>query len=575
MGPYPIVNIYPPAGSENGPGRRDIFRDSLFRVMRGLGGRLPILGGDWNCVISVKDIEGGDYSKKKSQDLQDLIRDFNMTDCYRYLFPDGREYTWARKDMFRSRLDRFYIPTDLVTSLQDLSHHPFMSDHSYVKLMIKLPDVFTRVKAKKQQSSGFWKLNNLVLEEEEFLLEFGYMWERVKAVKTSYTDVAEWWDNFAKEECRALCMRYAAMSARVRRDTNDYLMIMLGCAMREKDWVEVAVVRGRLKEIMNRENLGFIVRSRFKENIESEKAALFHLNREKRKGNQRSVSKLLINGEEVEKKEEIEAEIKDFFGALFQGHHRRGGINSGKTFEPDFSNIDEFLEGLGELTTGSQGKIIKRVSMEELEEAVTSLNSHKSPGLDGLTAEFYKKTLEVTKEDLLDIINCQLDRVRLIESDRHGATRLGPKVEGVPRVDQLRPITLLNLDYKILSKIITNRLLKVMGEVVRSGQSCSVPGQNILFGAHNILSVIQYKEKYGGEGAVVSYDLYKAYDRVCLPFLFQVMKKMKFPKRFIDWLRMCHDGATTCFILNFLTKPIDLLISVRQGDCLAMCLCGW
>ena len=52
----------------------------------------------------------------------------------------------------------------------------------------------------------------------------------------------------------------------------------------------------------------------------------------------------------------------------------------------------------------------------------------------------------------------------------------------MPRVDQLRPITLLNLDYKILSKVITNRLLRVMGEVVRSGQSCSVPGQNILFG---------------------------------------------------------------------------------------------
>ena len=339
MGPYPVVNIYPPAGSDNAPGRRDMFRDSLFRVMRGLGGRLPILGGDWNCVTSVKDIEGGDYGKKKSQDLQDLIRDFNMSDFFRYLYPNDREFTWARKDKFRSRLDRFYIPASLVTSLQDLSQHPFISDHSYVKMMIKLPEISTKFKAKKQQNSNFWKLNNMVLEEEEFLLEFRHMWERVQALKTSYTDVAEWWDNLAKEESRALCMRYAAMSARGRRDTKDYLMIMLSCAMKDKDWVQVAVVRGRLKEIMNRENLGFIVRSRFKENIESEKAALFHLNREKKKGNQRLVSKLLIDGEEVEAKEEIEDEIKGFFGALFQGHHRRGGVNSGRTFEPDFSNI--------------------------------------------------------------------------------------------------------------------------------------------------------------------------------------------------------------------------------------------
>ena len=97
----------------------------------------------------------------------------------------------------------------------------------------------------------------------------------------------------------------------------------------------------------------------------------------------------------------------------------------------------------------------------------------------------------------------------------------------------------MNLDYKILSKIIPNRLLKVMGEVVRSRQSCSVQGQNILFGAHNILSVIQYKEKVWRRGPVVSYDLYKAYYKVCLPFLYKVMKKMKFSQRFIDWIKIC------------------------------------
>ena len=53
--------------------------------------------------------------------------------------------------------------------------------------------------------------------------------------------------------------------------------------------------------------------------------------------------------------------------------------------------------------------------MEEPEEAVTSLNIHKSPGLRGLTAEFYKKTLELTKDDLLDIINCQMERVKIID----------------------------------------------------------------------------------------------------------------------------------------------------------------
>ena len=191
-----------------------------------------------------------------------------MTDCYRYLFPDGREYTWARKDKNRSRLDRFYIPQELVPSLQSLSHHPFMSDHSYVRLEIRLPEITTRRRVKKNFDSGFWKLNTTVLEEEDFLPEFQIMWDRVQASKASFPDIAEWWDQYAKEECRALCVRYSAMTARLRRDTKDMLMVMLTTAITDKDWVHVAVIRGRLKDIMNKDNLGFSVRSRIKENLE-------------------------------------------------------------------------------------------------------------------------------------------------------------------------------------------------------------------------------------------------------------------------------------------------------------------
>ena len=93
-----------------------------------------------------------------------------------------------------------------------------------------------------------------------------------------------------------------------------------------------------------------------------------------------------------------------------------------------------------------------------------------------------------------------------------------------------------------------------------------------MFGAHNLLSVVQYIEKYGGAAAIVSYDLYKAYDRMVLDFLYRVMARMNFGSKFIDWIKMCHAGATTNFLLNFLTKPIDIWISVRQGDPMAMLL---
>ena len=323
---------------------------------------------------------------------------------------------------------------------------------------------------------------------------------------------------------------------------------------------------------MRKESLGFVVRSRYKENFECEKASLFHVNREKKKGGQIGVSKLMINEVEVEDKDAIENEAVGYFGDLFKGYHRRDGVNAGETFKPDFTHLNEFLEGIGKLSEESKAKIQEKVNIDELEIAVKACEDNKSPGLDGLSAEFYKKTGDIINKEFLDIINCQLDRLELIESDLNGATRLCPKVDGVPRVDQMRPITLLNCDYKILTKIITNRFIQIMTEIILSSQSCSVPGRNILFGASNIMSVVQYIEKYGGKAAIVSYDLHKAYDRVSLGFLYKVMEKMNFGAKFISWIKMFHTGATTCLILNFLTNPIDLLISVRQGDPLAMLL---
>jgi hypothetical protein len=69
---------------------------------------------------------------------------------------------------------------------------------------------------------------------------------------------------------------------------------------------------------------------------------------------------------------------------------------------------------------------------------------NKSPGLDGLPYEFYQVTWDIIGHDFVKVLQCQLDRIRLTESDKHGATRLTCKVDGIPAVYELRHITLLN-----------------------------------------------------------------------------------------------------------------------------------
>ena len=215
--------------------------------------------------------------------------------------------------------------------------------------------------------------------------------------------------------------------------------------------------------------MGFIVRSRFKENIETEQASLFHANRENKNFVKNNLHELKIGDQVISDKAKIESEVLNYFGALFNGHHNRDYVDTGQPFVPDNSELPDFLSGLGKLSPGSKAELVKDLSYEEVEFIVKKeCSSNKSPGLDGLPYEMYRATWDIIGKDFTKVLQVQMARVRLLENDRHGATRLASKVDGVPSVSELRPITLLNCDYKILSKCFVRRLTPVMHEVILS-----------------------------------------------------------------------------------------------------------
>ena len=230
------------------------------------------------------------------------------------------------------------------------------------------------------------------------------------------------------------------------------------------------------------------------------------------------------------------------------------------------------MNGVGQLGKTDSDKLTDPITLEEVEESIKQSASNKSPGLDGLTAEFYKTLSDFIAPELVSVFNDQLQRKQIIESNRHGATRLISKVKGIPLVTELRPITLLNQDYKILTRILSKRLTSVLGTVCKSVQSCSVPGVSICTSASNLISTIEGVVRNNSTAALLSLDMFKAYDRVNLRYLEKVMESMKIPKEFIEWILALHHNADTCLLLTFTTRFIPILFSIRQGDPLAMTL---
>lgn len=130
-----------------------------------------------------------------------------------------------------------------------------------------------------------------------------------------------------------------------------------------------------------------------------------------------------------------------------------------------------------------------------------------------------------------------------------------------------RPIYLLNVDYKILSKVITLRLSRVMASIMHPDQTCSVPGCSIASNVTMLRHVLDYTNGTSESGILVSFDQEKAFDRVNDSFLFKLLCYLGFGSCFIKWVSALYRGANMKIPLNgYLTKQIEINHLVRQGD---------
>ena len=570
LGSYSIFNIYAPSGSDKKVERGLFFAREVFQAFA-IGSSPWILGGDFNCVLEKIDIENGTgFNQKKCPQLSDLVATKNLRDIFRHRNPRTKEFTFFRTNCAPSRLDRFYLSHECLKEVKLIEHVASLSDHCGVLLDMRFQNVvFSKIKS---TSTTYWKLNTRILKDEDFLENFAALWEFLKLKQNNFSDIADWWNEEAKPNIKDFCIAFSSQRNMRRMDTKAFWLAYLKLVLIHKNWTEVARVKGMLLGMMQEDAYGFVVRSRFHNSVSEETASIFHANKEMKNAAKNNIKALKMGNIVSEDEVAIEEEITKFFRALFNGHHSTSLEDTGEPFEADNSEINYFLQDLSTLPDNERDNLVKEIRMEELEEIIGECKNNKSPGLDGLCYEFYLETFPIIKNDLVHILQCQLDRSKIIESNKDGVTRLAPKVNGVPSVDELRPITLLNCDYKILSKWLVKRMKPVLPYVIRSGQLCTVGKKNILFGVTNILSSILDVKQRNSQACLITLDFFKAYDRVFLKFLVKVMEKMNFGTLFTSWITMLHEGATTRFIISGLTRAIRLLFSIRQGDPIAMLL---
>ncbi|KAM6547177.1 hypothetical protein CsatB_018853 [Cannabis sativa] len=198
------------------------------------------------------------------------------------------------------------------------------------------------------------------------------------------------------------------------------------------------------------------------------------------------------------------------------------------------------------------------------------MHPDKSPGPDGMTPGFYQRCWSIVGSDIINLVRSFMRTGDLPQGLNDTNLVLIPKVKSPSSMNELRPISLCNVVYKIISKVIANRLKEVLPQLISTNQSAFVPGRLITDNIMISYEVMHYlkRKRRGKEGFMaLSLDFSEAYDRVEWQFLKDMMCRMGFDHHWIHLILSCVSSVRYKIVNSGREMgPIMPSRGIRQGD---------
>ena len=557
-----LVNIYPP----NDLAQQVAFFKRLNQQLEEFAQDTIVIGGDFNRALTSNDKRGGKPVSKKSaviQEISTVCDVYNLTDAWRSLNKDKQCFTWRTKSFrIQCRLDFFLVSQELIQSTKkcEIVYAP-ESDHSTVSL------VFQSNHLNQKRGPGFWKFNTALLKDEAYVTALKINIPIFKDKYNETHDLGLKWD-LIKMEIRGFTIMYSKRKAKKFRDeekllhqkVNDLQVTANNNPHNRNIRLELQRATARLKKIMLTKTKGAILRSKVRWHEEGERNTKYFYSLEKRHHDIKTVSKLKVGDNcYIEDQFEILKEEKKFYESLY----RSTKINPNSFKNSPFFNSENVTTLSEEEKKSCEGLI----NEEECIIALKDFDNNKTPGTDGLPAEFYRFFWPDICHDLLASYNFAFQHGTLSISQRRGIISLIPKKKkDKTLLENLRPISLLNVDYKILTKVITKRIEKVLPTLINSDQTGYVKGRFIGENVRLIYDVIHYMDKSNRKGIAIFLDFIKAFDSIEWNYLLETLQLFNFGHDIQNWVKIFYNNVTSCILNNGHSSTFfSLQRGVRQG----------
>ena len=421
-----------------------------------------------------------------------------------------------------------------------------------------------------QRGRGYWKFNNSLLNDERYISLITNAIRDFKINNPKHvTNPHIRWDAF-KCFIRGSTIQYTS----IKRNQTLAFQTALERQIKEEETRltefpnsleihnNIKMLQTQYESLLQNRTNGAIVRSRAKWVEAGEKNTKYFLNLEKRNSDRKTITKLNRNNKLVTTQTEILKELTDYFSNLY-----KNAIPQSTSRQVQLSSYIESAH-LPKIQHDQRHSGDTIISAEECKIAIDQLSCNKSPGFDGFSVEFYQAFWSDIKDIFLDCINYSFEIEYLSSSQYQGVITLLPKPDKDHTLpSNYRPITLLNCDYKILSKVLNNRIQPLLNTLVGSEQSGFIKGRYIGHNVRLLFDFIEYMDAENLPGAVLSLDICKAFDSLQWDFIFKALKYYNLDRNTIKWIEILYKQPQCCIINNNNLSPFfQVSKGVRQGD---------
>ncbi|GJW37117.1 RNA-directed DNA polymerase, eukaryota [Tanacetum coccineum] len=502
-----MVSVYAPQSVIS---KRSLWDYISFLINRWNGDCM--LMGDFNEVRCLEDRMGLIFNVQGVNEFNTFISNSGLVEIQL----EGYSFTWSHPSASKmSKLDPFFVTKGVISLFPHLSGFDHMVRETWSDIDLNDNNMMVRFKKKLQ-----------ILKKE----------------------IRVWVCDYKKKQSvRTLDLHSKLRNIDIIFDqggvTNDLLLSRLD-------------ILKQLQDIQSSESHDFIQKAKIQWAVEGDENSKFFHGIINCKRANLAIKGVMVDGVWVDDPICVKEEFRSHFANRFRApvnHHYKLNFIFPNRLSPD-----------------QVGDLERPVTKDEVKTVVWGCGKNKSPGPDGYMFEFFRNFWDIIGSDLFEAVEWFFVHCSFTRGCNSSFVALIPKTHDPKFVSDYRPISLIGSLYKVITKILANRLSFVISDLISDVQTAFLPNRQILDGPFIINELLSWCKSKKQQAMVFKVDFAKAYDSIRWDYLDEVLRAFGFGSKWRSWIGgSLRSGMASILLNGSPTSEFQFHCGLKQGDPLA------